>query len=324
MDGHAALGSALAWVALSEQERDWLSASFYIVGLGIAAVDGETTREEITLLQGSVAEIEKGTPSYVLAQATRRFLQEQRLADLFFTPMRLSPEEAQRRSSEAIEGARSAIAKLPEGERHQFGAALIATGLSVMNTKGSKKADHLASAAVLDAIADDLGIDPGADLAWVEAHRPGGPSLNAVAVLAGITWIASATLLGFYALQPLLAKTQGSGVPWNWVIALSSAYIGGRIILQKVGFKGIPNPRYATGTAAWKGLLTIISSIGVPTDILAASVLWGILLVGWQSYQIAQGLTDPVYVASTILAAVAVVLSLVARAGARSAGMPKP
>ena len=137
MHGDGAVISVLAWRTLSEQERDWLSTCFYVVGLGIAAADGETSREELGLLQESVAEIARGARSYVVAQAATRFLQEQRLADQFFTQVPPSPEEGRRRVSEAVGGARSVIAKLPKDDRHEFGAALLVAGLAVMNTKGS-------------------------------------------------------------------------------------------------------------------------------------------------------------------------------------------
>lgn len=41
MHGNEAVISVLAWRTLSEQERDWLSTCFYVVGLGVAAADGE-------------------------------------------------------------------------------------------------------------------------------------------------------------------------------------------------------------------------------------------------------------------------------------------
>jgi hypothetical protein len=51
------------------------------------------------------------------------------------------------------------------------------------------------------------------------------------------------------------------------------------------------------------------------------AVVWGLLSAAWQGYQIAQGQTDPAYVAATVFAVCAVVLSLIARARMRS---PKP
>jgi hypothetical protein len=323
MHGNEAIISVLAWRTLSERERDWLSTCFYVVGLGVAAADGETSREELVLLQGSVAEIARGTRSYVLAQAATRFLQEQRLADQFFTQVPLSPEEGRRRISEAVGGARSVIAKLPEDDRHQFGAALLVAGLAVMNTKGSNSADHMAGARVFDATAEALGIDLEADLAWVEAHRPHGRLRSGVALLAGIAWLISAAFLGYFALQPILASVQEPWVLGNWVIALASTYIGARITLRQFGFEGIadPTPRDAARRVTWNRLLAVFSGIGVPTDILAASVVWGLLSAAWQGYQIAQGQTDPAYVAATVFAVCAVVLSLIARARMRS---PKP
>jgi hypothetical protein len=320
MHAEGALASVLAWTGLSEQERDWLATAFYVVGLGIAAADGKTSREEVGLLQGSVAEIARTTDSYVLAQAATRFLQEQRLADQFFTPLPLSPDEGRQRISEAIAGARTVITKLPEDDRHRFGAGLLVAGLAVMNTKGSTNAGHMAGAHVIDATAEALGIDLAADLAWVQAHRSPGSSRNGVAVLAGVAWIVSATFLGYFALQPILANPQEPWVLANWVMALASAYIGARIILPQIGFHGIGDatPRDAARRAAWKGLLDVVSAFGVPTDILAASVVWGVLLGAWQGYQIVQGQSDPLYVASTFLAVSAVVLSLIARPRMRS------
>lgn len=324
-DDTAPVMSALAWQTLSEQERDWLAASFYLVGLRIAAADGETSREEIELLQGSVAEIAKGTSSYVLAQAAMRFLQEQRLADYFFTPRRLPPEEGGRRIDEAVVGARSVIAKLPEDDRHRVGAALLVAAISVMNTKGSTKADHLAGAGVFDATADALGIDLEADLAWVNAHGSRDRARSTTALLAGVTWLVSAALMGYFALQPILANPGGNDprLLGNWVIAAISFYFGGSIVLRQLGFAGIADPtaRQAAMRASWNSLLAAISSIGVPTDILAASVVWGILSVAWQGYQVAGGLIDAAYVGATVAAGAAAVLSLVARG---QVGSPKP
>lgn len=317
--------SALAWQTLSEQERDWLSACFYLVGLRIAATDGETSHEEIELLQRSVADIARGTSSYVLAQAALRFLQEQRLADHFFTPRRLSPEEGGRRIEEVVVGARSVIAKLPEDDRHHFGAALLVTGLSVMNTKGSTKADHLAGAGVFDATADALGIDLEADLAWVEAHGSRRRTTSTSALLAGIAWLVSAALMGYFALQPILANPGGNDprLLGNWVIAMISLYFGGSIVLRQFGFAGIADPtaRQAAMRARWNSLLAISRDIGLPTDILAASVVWGILSVAWQGYQIAEGLTHEAYVGAIVAAGAAAVLSFVARG---QVGSPKP
>lgn len=320
MRGETAVISALVWTKLSEQERDWLSLSFYIVGLRVAAVDGQISPEEIDLLQRSVVEIAKGTKSYVLAQAAARFLQEQRLAEYFFPPTRLSPAEGARRIEEVVGGARSVIAKLPEEDRHQFGAALVVTGVSMMDTKGSKKADHLAAAGVFDATAEALGINVEADLAWIEAQRPRDPARGPIALLAGLAWIVSGALMGYLALPSFLANTGNLGAIGNVLIAFISLYIGGRIALLQVGFTGIADAtaRQAAQRAVWNGMLAATSAVGVPTDILAASVLWGILSVPWQGYQIAQGLTNPAYVGAALAAALGLFLSLVARAQRRS------
>ena len=320
MPGDVTLVSALTWDALSEQQRDWLSISFYLAGLPIAVADGQTSREEIELLQRSAAETSTGTSSVVLAQAAKRFLQEQRLADHFFTPVRVSPEEGRRRIEEAEAGARSVIAKLPEHDRHHFGAALLRSGLAVMNTKGSTRADHLALAPVLDARLNALGIDLEADHAWLEAHRPGGPARSAMALLAGLAWLVSAGLLGYFALQPMLANPGGNDprVLGNWVIALTSLYFGGSIVLRQLDWTGLADSqltaRQADQRTTWGSLLAILRGFGVPTDILAASVVWGVLFVAWQGYQIAQGQRDAAYVGATLAAVWAVVLSLIARA----------
>ncbi|HYN69143.1 MAG TPA: hypothetical protein VEX41_02915 [Candidatus Eisenbacteria bacterium] len=312
--------SAIQWTALSEQERDWLSISFYLVGLPIAGADGETSREEIELLQRSATETASQRSSFVLAQAAKRFLQEQRLADHFFNHTRLSPEEGRRRIEEAEAGARSVIAKLPEHDRHHFGAALFRSGLAVMNTKGSTRADHLALAPVLDARLNALEVDVGADLAWLEAHRPRGPARSAMAVLAGLAWLVSGALLGYFALQPMLANPGGNDprLLGNWVLALTSLYFGGTIVLRQLGWTGLADSlltaRQADQRATWGSLLAMLRGLGVPTDIFFASVIWGVLLVAWQGYQIVQGQRDTAYVGATLAAVWAVVLSLIARA----------
>jgi len=320
MPGDAAIRSALAWGALSEQERDWLALCFYQVGLRIAAADGQTSREELGLLEGSVADISTGTSSYVVAQAALRFLHEQRLADQVFTLTRLSPEEARRRIEEAEGGARSVIAKLPEDDRHRFGAALLLAGLAVMNTEGSTRADHLAVSPVFDATVEALGIDLEADLAWVQAHRPGGPAVSAMAAMAGLAWLVSGALMGYVALRPMFANERDydSWALWSLLIPFTSIYIGGTIVLRRLGFTGLADSqltaRQADQRSAWRSLLAILRGFGVPTDILAASVIWGVLFVAWQGYQIAQGPTDAAYVGATLAAVWAVVLSLIARA----------
>jgi len=157
-------------MSLSEAERDWLAGSFYLVGLVTAAADGTTSREEVERLRHWVADTGRRTKSFAVAQAAMRFIGEQRVTDFFFSPTRWSPEEAARRYADAVAGTRLVIAKLPEDDLHRLGAALLGAVASVMNEKGSTEADWLRAARPADAVLDALGIDVGADLAWVKQH----------------------------------------------------------------------------------------------------------------------------------------------------------
>jgi hypothetical protein len=209
------------------------------------------------------------------------------------------------------------IAKLPVTDRHQFGAALLATALAVMDTKGSTKADHIAGARAFEATAEALGIDLQADVAWVQKQRAAATFTLTAGLLAGVAWILSAALMGYFALQPIVADPAAPRTIGNFVLAMASAYVGGHMILAQLGFTGIPSasltPRQASQRNTWNALVGLLAAIGVPTDVFAGSIAWGLVAVAWQGSQIAQGLGDPAYIASTGAAVAAVLLSLAAR-----------
>lgn len=114
----------------------------------------------------------------------------------------------------------------------------------------------------------------------------GRQAANTLALLAGTAWIASAAFMGYLALLQLgyanLMPELGSLALWNGVTAAITLYFAARMLVR-------------------------------PAGVLTGSVIWGVLTVAWNGYQIAQGATHEAYLGATVTAGVAAVLSFVAR-----------
>jgi hypothetical protein len=121
------------------------------------------------------------------------------------------------------------------------------------------------------------------------------------ALLAGIAWILSAVLMGYLALLQLgYANIAGTDLRslalWNGLSAAITLYFGARMLRN-------------------------------PTGILTASIVWGVLTVAWNGYQIAQGATHEAYLGATVTAGAAAVLSWAARSQAaapKAKAIPEP
>ena len=111
-----------------------------------------------------------------------------------------------------------------------------------------------------------------------------------VARYAGIAWILSAALIGYLALIQLgyvgsifdTGQFQELAI-WNGLTALITLYFAARLLMSPT------------------------------TKILFNSIAWAALTVVWGAYQISQGVTHDAYIGAIVAAAVAGVLSFVAR-----------
>ena len=119
----------------------------------------------------------------------------------------------------------------------------------------------------------------------------GQQAANTPALLAGAAWIASAAFMGYLALLQLgyanVSPELGSLALWNGLTAAITLYFGARLLVR-------------------------------PAGVLTGSVIWGVLTVAWNGYQIAQGATHEAYLGATVTAGMATVLSFVARSQMRS------